>query len=93
MGKRGDRHMSQAASYIDGTTGGNHDVQDDAASCLCRVSARIGKLRTDDSVGKWVLLLTTAYAAAENEQRRKCKSCSAEANQKALKGADRVSET
>ncbi len=35
------------------------------------------------------LLLTTGYAAAENAQQQKMKTCNAEATQKSLKGADR----
>ncbi len=35
------------------------------------------------------LLLTTGYAAAENAQQQKMKTCNAEATQKGLKGADR----
>jgi len=35
------------------------------------------------------LLLATGYAAAENSQQEKMKTCNAEATQKGLKGADR----
>lgn len=38
-----------------------------------------------------LLLMRTGYAAAENAQQAKMKTCNAEAKQKALKGAERQS--
>ena len=46
-------------------------------------------LRTMLLVAATGVLLTTGYAAAENSQQEKMKTCNAEATQKGLKGADR----